>query len=350
MRQSSIFICALALVLFACAPQQEEEMEALVRPVKIEQVAEGSITQFLSLPAVVEAAEESVMTFQVGGLLNVMEVIEGDEVAQGALLARLDQRDFRNAVLSAQAEFDRADSEYARARTLIERDAISVAVLEQRRAQREAARATLDSAQKQLEDSSLTAPFSGIVADIHIETFESIAPQQPILTLQSDGLYDAVVQVPASVVIGYEQMELLEISFRPDGAPDLAIPGVMTEAASLSDPATQTFEVRFAFQSPESVTILPGMTGLVHVDYISTADPNEGMLSVPVGAVVSGTGDPFVWLVDTETMTVSRQEVVLETGNDGALLVAAGLNPGDTIVVAGGHYLSDGARVRPFER
>lgn len=334
----------------ACEADDPTAEAPVVRPAKLIEISAASDIRSIRLPAVVAAADSSVLTFQVSGVLQELNVSEGDTVDRGQVIAQLDRRDFQTAVDSAQASFDNAQLEYTRAETLVERGTVARSVLDQRRSQRDIARAALDSASKARDDATLRAPFGGLVADLHVENFETVTPQQPIVTLQGVGLTEAVVQVPATIVVNAQQIDPIELFVQLDAAPTVQMNAVLTETASLADPTTQTFETRFAFTPPENLLILPGMTGILRGQFRIIGDEDATpQIIAPISAIIAEAGQTYVWLVDTDTMTVSRRDVVVSPGTGETVVIASGVEPEDIIVGAGGHYLHEGATIRPFE-
>ena len=351
---------ALFLVLFcglmvsACGGDAPDEAPAPIRPARLIEITAQTDVRQISLPAVIEAAETADLTFQVGGLLSELLVIEGQEVSKGDVLARLDPRDYQNAADQANAQFDAAQSEFDRANRLLAQDAISRSIFEQRRSARDVAKAALDSAQKALEDTVLLSPFDGIVATVHIDQFQNVAPQAPIATIQTIGAAEALVQIPATMVAYSGRITPVETIVSIAAAPDVKLPAELLSVSTQADPATQTFAVRFGFTPPEDLLILPGMAGTVRATLAIGADVGSDVgavteVTVPLGAVLSEGEDQFVWLVDIETMTVSKRSIELGVRIGEQLPVTSGLEAGDTIVGAGASYLFEGMKIRPYE-
>jgi len=350
MRSIQVISFTVILGLTGCSePVVEQQANISSRPAKLFEVRRDSSVEEVSLPATIEASDQTFIAFQVPGRLAQLNVEEGDEVLMGQVIATLDQREFRNAVTSQQAGFTRAQNDYQRASELYEQDAIARSIVDARFAEFEATRAGLDSAKKHLEDSTLNAPFNGVVAEINVEEYELVGPHQPILTLQSSDSVEAVVQVPASIVIVSEQANAEEVYLELDAAPGVYIPAYLGESAAVADPGTQTFAVKFRFSPPDDLLVLPGMTGTLR-GHLSVRDQsNKGNILVPISAVVSNGEGTFTWVVDTESMSVSRRDIEVEIGTGNSVLVTNGLDAGETIVSAGGSYLFDGALVRHYE-
>ncbi|QLC26440.1 efflux RND transporter periplasmic adaptor subunit [Parasphingopyxis algicola] len=340
----------MALLISACSGGGGEETEPPARPVKLIEVSTSDDIRTQNLPAVIEAARSSDLTFEISGTLQQLLVREGDNVRQGQVIARLDPRTYQNDLATARAEFNNAEAEYQRAARLVAEDAIAQNVYEQRRTAREVARAQLDTARVRMGDTALRAPFSGVIARTYVERFENIGAQQEIVTLQTQGRAHAVVQVPATLVANSGQIQPLESVLTLDAAPEVSIPVSIYSTSTQADPSTQTFEVRFNFQPPSGVLILPGMTGTIRTRLsLETADIDDEGISVPLAAILSDGDDRYVWMVDEENMTVSRRNVTTRSANGEVLTITNGLSEGDTIVGAGASYLHEGMRIRPYE-
>ena len=346
----SAFVPLVFLFFAACAGETEAPREPPVRPIKLVTV-EAATNEFpVSFPAVIEAAQSSALTFQVNGLLQELPVDEGQPVAQGDLIAKLDQRDFQNNLNSAKAQYDNAESEYQRARRLSEENAISRSVLEQRRSQRDITKAQLDTAQKALDDTELRAPFAGQIAEINVDNFQNVTAQQVIVTLQSAGQVEAVIDVPARILAYVPQLNPVGTTVTLDAAPTVKIPAEFKEATGQADPTSQTYRAHFTFVPPDDLLILPGMTGKVDSVFVYTGEQIDLGVSVPTESVLAEGNDQFVWVLDEETMTVSKQRVVVSEDRFGEeVSIIEGLDGGEVIAGAGASYLHEGMRVRVWE-
>jgi len=346
---------ALGLVallgLSACGGPDPVDAPDPVRPVKLIEVTTRTDVFRLNLPAVIEASNTSVLTFQVGGRLNELNVVEGQEVSKGTLIGRLDQRDYRNALQQAQAQYDSADSEYQRAARLIAENAIAESVYEQRKTQRDVARASLDTARKALDDTVLRTPFEGVIASVSVEQFENIGPQQQIVVLQTTGAAEALVQVPSTLVANAERVIPTNVYITLEAVPDLQVPAELLSFSTQADASTQTFPARFKFTPPEDINILPGMAGTLHstMEFIESEQSVRNQVQIPLGAILSEGGEAFVWVVDLQTMTVSKRKIEVDKGIGERIVVLSGLAEGETIAGAGASYLFEGMKIRPLE-
>lgn len=346
-------ICMVTAVLAlasACSQNTEDTFEAKPRPIKLV-VTEKAGTEFpVSFPAVVEASQSSVLTFQVSGLLQDLPVREGQQMNRGDLIGRLNQRDFQSNLNSARAQYENAETEYQRASRLAEQDAISRSVLDQRKSQRDTTLAAYQTAQKAFDDTVLRAPFDGSIAEIFTENFQNVSAQEPIITLQSGGSVDAVVDIPARIVARVPEIEPIGTVMTLDAAPDIAIEAEFKEASGQSDPTTQTYRARFSFDPPDNLLVLPGMTGKIESRFVYSGDDIDFGVSVPASAILSDGEARFVWVVDQDSMTVSKRPVTLAVERFvESVSVIEGLEGGEVIAGAGASYLVDGMEVRAWD-
>jgi len=115
------------------------------------------------------------------------------------------------------------------------------------------------------------------------------------------------------------------------------------EIAQVADPVTQTFPVRFEMRSPSGVTILPGMTATVTVNY---RRPKGNRILVPISAVCKlETEEQAVWVLGADGIVRARR-VAMGAARGGDVEILQGLSAGDRIVVAGVTFLREGMKVR----
>ena len=341
-------LLAAALVGAACSEAPQPADEPVRRPAKLYTVVAAEERRPIELPAVLDATATAPLAFPLPGRVAAVAVRQGQPVDAGAVIARLDQREFETELAKAEANHRSAQSEFERTEQLVDTGAIPRADHDQRRREREVAQASLDSARQRLGDSVLRAPFAGVVAEVHVDAYQNVGAQQVVATLQARDAVDAVVQVPAALVANSGRLEPEDTVVVLDAAPDRPIPATFRSTAARADPAAQTFEVRFAFQSPADMRILPGMSGTVRAT-VAVAAEGGTLPAIPIEAVLSEGDARYVWVVDDETMSVRKREVTLGAGVGASLPVREGLRTGETIVAAGVSSLHEGMLIRRYE-
>lgn len=346
--QSAAFLLMLALA--SCGPEVDQQAsEPAVRPAKLITIGEASDLESRTFPAIIEAAQSSELAFQVGGLVEEIGVTEAQQIQQGDLIARLDQRQYVNQLNSAKAQFDNAETEFLRAQRLAAEDAIAQSVLEQRESQYNVALAALDTAEKALSDTTLLAPYTGVVTAILGNRLENVQPGQIIASIMGSDEMEATFSLPASIIATTpDAQNAALVSVILDAAPGVRIPATFSEATLEADAVSQTYQVSYKFTPPENLVILPGMNASVFLDTSQITSNATNYAAVPLASIMSDGTSQFVWVVDSESMMVSRRNISIADGIGENVTVTEGLVAGETIVGAGASYLSEGLQVRPW--
>jgi RND family efflux transporter MFP subunit len=197
----------------------------------------------------------------------------------------------------------------------------------------------------QLADTTLTAPYAGVVARRFVERGQSIRAKQPVVKFQDVEEIDIAVDVPESVMVSaLRTADITGLTAEFSAAPGRSFPVQVREVAQRADPVTQTFNVRVAMQSPPDLNLLPGMSASVTMNYrrAEVLGPN---LAVPIAAVVRDTtGASIVWIVGTD-QTVTARPVRIGAVSGRLVTITEGLQPGDRIAAAGASHLREGMKV-----
>ncbi|MFN3579799.1 MAG: efflux RND transporter periplasmic adaptor subunit [Pseudomonas sp.] len=348
------------LFLTACSPAPEPPAE-VVRPVKVFTVADPLDEQVREFPARLKAPEEAQLSFRLGGQLQQLQVREGQKVKRGELIGELDNTDFQLRLNDRQATYDLTRSQLERMAQLVERQMVSRAEYEERQAQFNSAEAALNLTRQELAYTRLLAPFDGVVARTHVERFQVVQPNEPIITLYSGDSMDVVFQLPESLLAGLRP-DINPIDYRPtvrlESLPGTQLEAVYKEHSSQPDPKTLTYQVTLSMPSPEGLVLLPGMTASVQVDFaqISLIGDLGMRVLVPVEAVFSpdsaDAGIRQVWVLEEheEGLKVQARDVIVGQLTHNGIEVMTGLKAGERIVAAGGGELIEGQSVRVWER
>ncbi len=350
---ASFVTIALGLIISGCGSDSKTPNSDLApksQTAKLLKVGHASDYALLSFPAVIDSAESTTLAFQSGGQIIELPVKGGGQVTQGDILAKLDSRDFRNKVSIAQAQFVAAKTSYDKAVVLNDQDAIAGSTLDQRKSDFDVAQANLDVAIKALNDTTLVAPFDGVVASIPVKKLDTIQAGSAVISLIGRGGLEARINLPASIVANSRKNindDAATGFVTLEAAPDRRILAVFKEASLIADGATQTFEITMSFESPDDLAILPGMNASVWINDPSKMG-NVNAISIPATAVFIDGDNEFVYVVDIGTMAISKRKITIEKDVGSNLSVTSGLEAGDTIVSAGVSYLAEGMIVRPW--
>jgi RND family efflux transporter MFP subunit len=340
------------LLLTACSKDEVLEEATVIRPVKIMTVQSGDATTYHSLPGKVRAAIRSVLSFKVSGPLVALPIEEGQQIKKGALVAQIMQRDFKTALKEAKARKLEAEKQFSRYKELYAKKQVSQADYDSYRAARDVARAQLDDAQNMLEDTSLLAPFDGIISKRFVENHQKVQAKEAIANLQDITRIEILVDIPELMMASLRDNRIPAINATFDAIPGKAFPLTIKEYSTQADPATQTYQAVLIMDQPEEADILPGMTAMVKAHASENNSTVDTAIMIPAIAVMNGAGDKtFVWLLDKDKTTVHKLQVSVGrlVGSED-IVVTSGLQGGETVIVAGLTQLEEGMQVRPWKQ
>ncbi len=340
--------------LLAACSEPPVEKPPPVRPVKVLEIENAAAGIPYDYPGKVAAARQADVAFEVAGVVIEFPVDEGQDVVEGTLLARLDARDYQNALASQRAERDRARAFLNRVLEAGKSGAVSQQEITDARARFDQAQAEVNIRKKAVSDTELRAPFTGRVARKLVDDFQNVQAKEPVVTIQDLSHLELVVSVPeADLALGEGDSSPEEATRRlsPEvvvsAFPSLRIPARLTEFSTTADPSTRTFTGTLTFQAPERASIYPGMTARAILTFRS--DEPSGV-NLPARVVrTDESGEPFVWLIEPETLRARRRVVEIGELSGSSLAVHAGLRQGDWVAVSGVHQLREGMEVRRLE-
>ncbi len=337
-----------AACLLACGGGEQVETREIVRPVKLVAFGETRDRRELNYPGKVYANRTVDVAFEVAGKLQDLPVAKGQEVKVGDLLGRLDQRDFQNEVAAARAALEEAEATLGRYEEAARSNAVSRRELDEARSRARIAAADLKIEEKALEDSEIRASFDGVVSDRLVDNFQNVQAKEPVLRLQDISVLEIRVNIPERDATTPADAPLGELSAVFDAIPGRRFPLTIKEVVTEADPITQTYAVTLMMPRPEDAEILPGMTATV--TWRPAGAFGAVSNTVPTAAVVGQQGrKPWVWVVDEQSMTVSRREV--EVGSivgQNQIQLLEGLESGELIAAAGVHHLAEGMKVTEY--
>jgi len=131
------------------------------------------------------------------------------------LSPNLDPTDFQIAVDNKQATFARAEKDYERGKKLVKEGHISKRDFDGLEAAFLTSRAEFNLAKQQLDYTELKAPFDGVIARRHIQSFEEVEAKQSIVTLNDNEILEVKFDLPEIIMAGLAFASVLTLVFVP---------------------------------------------------------------------------------------------------------------------------------------
>ena len=206
-------------------------------------------------------------------------------------------------------------------------------------------KSNLQSLKDNLSDTTLKAPFDGVIATRNVDNFSNIQAKETVAVLQNLASPKLQFDVPAPDVVVLAKIEKRLLVVELDGLAGQTFEATGNEFSTKADSATQTFRGTASIENPNSEPILPGMTGNITV----TAESGDAAkVLVPVAAVTSdASGQPYVWIVGSNENKVMKKPVETGSATGDSIVVKSGLKEGDRVAVAGLASLQEGLKIKP---
>lgn len=335
----------LFILLNACAQEPNPAPLPGPKQVAVMQLTAPERIEARSFPGHVRAAERVNLSFNVPGKIIELHATEGTQVEKGALLARLDARDYESKLKAALAEYQKADANYQRAEKLVKGKFISKAEYDQLKAARDVAAARVTKARKAVADTELRAPFSGVVAKRYVENFTEVQADQEVLSLQDVENLEIVVDVAEQFVVQRQGRPQVSLVVRFETLPGKEFPLAIKEYATEADPATGTYQYVATLKPPEGANILPGMTATVIAQRTDSAATH---FVLPIPAVFADvTPEPMVWVVGEGERVQMRQVKLGRLVGKAGIEIVEGLKAGEVVVIEAATRLREGMQIVP---
>lgn len=296
-------------------------------PVNVFKVARGTFQDILSAMGTIKGGSEIELRFQVAGVIKSFDFREGDKVAKGEVIARLDQNDALLKLKQAQIELEEYEKLYSIG-------AIVKSKLEQ-------ARLASKLASSEFEKTYLRAAKDGIIGDKSVEVGEFITPNVKVATLVN--LENVVVE------LGIIEKEIdrvflgQKVTVNVDTYPGIDFTGRVSNISPLIAGKSKTLTVKANLDNPGGL-LLPGMFARIKISIFE----KEDALLIPSDSLDRSTGEFRVFVVGEGNVAYAQPVEVAYLSSDYAQ-IAGGLDEGELVVVEKPETLADGKRVRIIE-
>ena len=305
-----------------------------------------------SFPGRIEAPRQTMIGFELDGRIDSLSVQEGDRVAAGDQLARLDAEAMaleREAIAARVAgprdQSDLAAREVDRLAGLVSSGASPSSALDAARSSAIATATALSDAEAQLAAADLrlrrtvlVAPEAGIVDAVLMRADEMVTAGQPVLSIFNAGPGQFRVALPPDLDPLALQDPRLDI-----GGQELAVS--LLSARPYLDPATNSRSALFALADAAGADILPGQTGRLLATVVL---PMRGAW-VPFDALRPNPEGTWMLIGVSAGMVAERidVEVLHVTGQDA--FVQGAFVDGERVVAGGVHKVVPGQLLRDVQ-
>lgn len=392
-----VAVPVLCVLLLTCCNGEKEQVKKEMRSISVATVSEAAYTDTLNLSGNVVPIETANLSFKLDGKLKEVYVREGDQVEMGQKVAELAMDDYSMQVRAAQAQVRAADAQYSAAKIQADSDApskvaqakaqleltqktydrvkslyeaqvvsksdldeisaklsadsetyhqalegkdLAAAQLEAAAAQKDQSTVAADKAAKDLTDTALHSPMSGVILKKLMNGGETAAAGYPVVVVgRTDEVY---------IEVGITDERINEI--RQGQSAEVSVYGIKTafegsvsEIGVLADSNTRTFTVKIKVKNPDGL-LRPGMIASVMIHTGS-----QKAVLVPLDSVLQRADGSVVFVYNSGAKTVTRKAVTTGEIYGNSIEILSGLEFGEQIVTEGQFLLYDGDAVQLAE-
>jgi RND family efflux transporter MFP subunit len=270
------------------------------------------------------------------GQITSLPIEEGQYVGTGKLIAKIDDEQLRYQVEAAQVTLEGYQNDLKRYENLVKGDATPAVNLERTQLNIRSTQAQIKQLQKQIANTTVSAPFSGIVTQKMVEKGSVVSAGSPLAKVTDISSLKLVVDVPEKAINHFHIGQNINVT--TEVYPNTQFPGRVTLIGAEGN-AAHNYPVEITVQNSGKNLLRAGMYGSI----ANTNNMKGETLAIPRQAIVGSQKQPQVYVVENGK-AVLKSVAIGATTND-YYEITKGLNAGDRVVTSGQINLQNGTAV-----
>lgn len=340
----SIFSMSAIFIFFIFNTFQSLAQAPPAAPVEVDIVQEETLQKPVTLVGAVEPDKRSIIASEIEGLVEDLPGTEGTFVNKGDVIARFNTRsleiDLNEAKANkreAQARYELARKNLDRFKELEQKGVASTQQLQDAESEKSALNARIaqfqakvDGLEYDIEQSNITAPFSGFVTEEYTEVGQWVQKGGPVVELIDISSAEIGIDMPERYINKIKKGLNVIVNF--DAIADMDMKGEITSLVPQADREARTFPVKVMLDNKDGI-IKSGMVARVS---FPIGNPSTVKL-VPKDAVVTQNNAHFIYIVNEG----AAQPLPVTTGMayEDKVQVIGPVETGQTVVVKGNERL-----------
>ncbi len=346
-----VVVAILAALKFNSIYQQIQQFQAPKPAIDVETELARRMDWQSRLPAIgtLKASQGIDLSVEIAGTITDVQFQSGEKVSKGQAIVLLDSEMEQASLTSAEADLNLSRLEFQRARSLLDRQAISRSEYDRLNAESQKAAASVAQLRASLSKKRILAPFSGTIGIRQVDVGDYIAAGTPIATLQD------LTTLYVDFFLAEQHVPLLKLGQRVQlqvaAYPGERFEGVISALNPKVETTTRNVQVRAELGNPDG-RLLPGMFAdlqvLLPTETAQVVVPETAITYTLYGnsvlLVTEGTPPEGV-SSDEPYLVVERRFVTTGERRDGLTVVLDGLEGGEQVITAGQLKLDSGTHV-----
>lgn len=326
-------IKALESELTKLDPKKAENTR--VKDVTVSPISATTFRHFVELQGTIDAKNNVEVSPKSGGVITAVYVREGDQVRAGQAIAKVDDQLLRESISEVKTQLSLANTVFEKQEALWKQQIGTEIQYLQAKNNKESLERRLSTLNTQLGQSTVTAPISGVVDQVHVKVGQSAMPGVGLVRVVNLSQLKVVAKVSDSYSGSVRKGDAITVEF-----PDInrKLNSTISFVATTVDPLSRTFTIEAPL--PSDKALKPNMLARVKIN-----DQTQAKAIVINENLIQDTENgKLVYVAVNEGGKKIAKAKTIKTGQSygGQIEVTQGLQSGDQIVTAGYQDLTDG--------
>jgi membrane fusion protein (multidrug efflux system) len=318
------------------AKTDKDKKEKPPASVAVTTVEVGAISAYTTATANLVAEDEVKVVAEAEGKVVALNVEEGDTVAKGRVLLRIDPADAELAVQKGELALRNARSNFERSEAMAAEKLISPQDLDKARYERDLAGQTLAEARRSLSKTTVPAAFSGRITLRKVLLGQNVKVGDELVTLADFDPLIARIHLPEREVLDMRVGQDVRLALR--AREETRFGGRIRQISPVVDTASGTVKVTVEAVKPPA-SVRPGAFVTVEV----LRETRKQATIVPREAVIRELQETFVFVADGKV--ARKRAVTLGLEEAGRIELTGGVKAGEQVIVSGQGGLKEGAPI-----
>lgn len=292
------------------------------------------ISSDYSLPAVLDINKSGIITATQPGRLASFNIEIGQHVSKGQLIGKIDSKQREIGIKSSEATIKKLEDDIIRTKDLIAGDATPATSINDLNYNLETTKIQKENMLQQIADNNIYAPISGTIVQKNANAGEFANPGTPLASIMDISILKAIVYVSENNVYDLKVGQTAQIT--SSIFPDKITRGIIKYIAPKGD---ENHNYRVEVEIPNS-----GYKAGTYVQVKFSFKKPADALQIPKNALVEGIKNPYVYIVNGNTVAVRKLELGEEIGQN--VVIRSGLTAGEKVVTSGQINLSEKSKIQ----
>jgi membrane fusion protein (multidrug efflux system) len=343
-----LLLSATAIIAITGCRNNDQNLTADIEiPVSVQEIRLRSIEEFVNTTGTAFPKGEIELSSKISASYYLEKNPQtgrmwqmGDRVRAGALLARLEDREYIISVKleTNQLNLELAESELKKQESLYEKGGVTLKELKTASIEYENAKTNVENAKLQMDKTRIVAPIDGVIVDLPYYTQGTqIASGSKIVKIMDYQTMYMGVQLPEKYISAVKPGQ--NVNLTNYTIPGDTVIGLVSQLSPAIDADTRTFKGNIQINNKDYL-LRPGM--FVKADIVT--DRKDSVIVIPKSIILSRQRGKTVFIIDRGVAA----ERIIETGleNISDVEVTKGLMKGERVVTSGFETLSNRSKVK----